>query len=557
MQTVVVKFTMPLVIARSPTYYSGVKKLRTISTLVSTLTVLCIGAQPLLAHASTVDVQLPPTLPPIIITEIQPGTEASASEEFIELQNTTDQVIDLDLHEWHLEIASTTATSWATPFRSVLLSGQIGPGQTYIIASQYTNSGAQVRYLETQAHSWLSAGIAATGGHVRLVYATNQPQDDDTCAPSLSVVDELEWSVPKNGLPSVPSLDGRAVFLTATTSGVPKATSLQRLYGHSPDDTEYIDTDNDATDFAAVTPTPAAPSIVQSAVSPAISGVLPVGLPADGCSVEPPVLEPGVESPEDPGGDSPVVTDPNQGLAAVQLSEVFPNPAPPQTDENDEYVELYNPNDAAFDVSGFVVRTGLTTEREYVIPTGTRIAPRAFLAFTSEVTGLNLANSGSHVVLISPDGDVVTETTYGTAKEGQAWTFANAVWQWTTTPTAGSDNTLTLPVPVVKTAVQQKAAAMAKVKTATSKKQAATKKSAAKVAKQKKEKKAIVPAATVLQSNRSPAEMPIHGSVLAVAALFALLYGAYEYRGDLANKLHKLRTNRAARRASRSDAEGR
>ena len=49
------------------------------------------------------------------------------------------------------------------------------------------------------------------------------------------------------------------------------------------------------------------------------------------------------------------------GLSAPQISELLPNPAGTGNDATDEFIELYNPNDQPFDLSGFVLQTGLTT----------------------------------------------------------------------------------------------------------------------------------------------------------------------------------------------------
>lgn len=130
------------------------------------------------------------------------------------------------------------------------------------------------------------------------------------------------------------------------------------------------------------------------------------------------------------------------GLAAPQLSEILPNPAPPKTDANDEYIELYNPNDQVFDLSNFKLQTGSSS---YVFPEGlTSIEPKGFKAFYSSATNLSLPNGGGFVKLISPGGELLAASDeYAGAQDDTAWVFANGLWQWTTVPTPDARNITT------------------------------------------------------------------------------------------------------------------
>jgi hypothetical protein len=114
----------------------------------------------------------------LIITEVQPGTSGSASEEYIELFNISDKTIDLAANHWQLEVASASAEDWNSPYRTVALTGAIEPGVSYVIGSTYTSSGVVVRYLDGIAGARFSAGLSATGGHVRLRYGTYQVAAD-------------------------------------------------------------------------------------------------------------------------------------------------------------------------------------------------------------------------------------------------------------------------------------------------------------------------------------------------------------------------------------------
>lgn len=544
------------------------KKLLSVPNLVSFMCALMLALWPAAVYAEEGE-GAPSGLAPLLITEVQPGSPASASEEFIELYNTTDEPIDLAAYQWQLEIAGSTATSWESPYRTIALTGTIEPGQAMVVASQFSRNGQQVQYLPDQASAWFSAGLAATAGHVRLLYTTLQLQEG-ACTPSLTVVDQVEWSVPANGQPSTPSLDGRAVYVTSS-GGVAKTSSLQRFLG--PDTTQaYLDTNDDITDFTSAEPSPA----LVNSLNATATGQAPqetVPLPADGCDPAPPPDEvPQSEPPESPGSDqepaggetptdTPASSTPpaNSGGLTPIISELLPNPALPQTDAADEFIELYNPGDGVFDLEGYMLEVGLATKHRYAFPAGTSLEPKAYMPLFARDTKLSLANSGGQVRLLDPEGVVLDETdAYAAAKDGQAWMLLDGVWQWTAQATPASQNILANPaVKAAKTAAAKpKTVQKTAKKTAVKSKKVAAKK-AAKPKKEKKQKLETTPVATVSSREYKSVFIPLHPGVLAAAAIFAVLYGAYEYRGDLANKFHQLRTNRTARREARRSIERR
>jgi len=220
------------------------------------------------------------------------------------------------------------------------------------------------------------------------------------------------------------------------------------------------------------------------------------------------------------------------GLAAPQLTELLPNPTGTSNDGTDEFIELYNDNTSAFDLSGFTLQTGATTKHSYVFPAGTVLPAKSFTAFNSADTGLSLSNSSGAADLLDPFGKVLSQTTaYGTAKDGQAWALADGSWQWTVQPTPGMANTIKQPTST--SAASRKAAkAVAAVKGA------ATKSSGS--------------AASSTATTPQTATAPIHPLLLVGVAILAVGYGIYEYRHDLANRIHQFRKHRAARRNPRA-----
>lgn len=263
-------------------------------------------------------------------------------------------------------------------------------------------------------------------------------------------------------------------------------------------------------------------------------------------NTEPPVVIEGEANVQDTASEigEPIIL--NAGLLAPQITEILPNPSGTGTDATDEYIELYNPNVEAFDLSGYVLKVGLTTIHAYTFPAGNVIGGQSFTVYYASETGLTMSNSGGRAALFGPDGTELAATDpYGTAGDGKAWALAEGAWHWTTSPTPGAVNIIAVPA-ATKTASAVKKATT--TKKATTKKTTTAKTAAAKTAKAKTTKAA---AKTTASTSPERATRGIHPLVLALVALSAVGYGLYEYRHDLANAFYKYRANRAARRSHR------
>lgn len=90
------------------------------------------------------------------------------------------------------------------------------------------------------------------------------------------------------------------------------------------------------------------------------------------------------------------------------ISELLPNPEGSGTDATDEFIELYNPNAQAFDLSGFVLQSGLTTTHTFLFPAGTILQPHGFSAFFSKTTKLSMSNTAGKVLLLDPFGKSIS-----------------------------------------------------------------------------------------------------------------------------------------------------
>jgi hypothetical protein len=97
-----------------------------------------------------------------------------------------------------------------------------------------------------------------------------------------------------------------------------------------------------------------------------------------------------------PGRPEPVAQTP---LAALQINEILAHTDDPERD----FVELFNSGSVELDLSGCILTDNASTNR-FVIPSGTRLAPRRQVAFDQDQLGFALSSAGETVYLIQPDG---------------------------------------------------------------------------------------------------------------------------------------------------------
>jgi hypothetical protein len=243
------------------------------------------------------------------------------------------------------------------------------------------------------------------------------------------------------------------------------------------------------------------------------------------------------DSPPSPADEEPLPEQPGQGAGTPQtnykdaeITEVLPDPASPQTDTNDEFIELYNPYDQALDLTGYTLKTGTNWTYKYTI-TDTVVDPFGYVVLTSAQTHLSLSNSGSGVRLYDPTEKLLAEApSYGKAQTGNSWAKnADGQWVWSAKPTPGEPNILEAPT---------QASTSAKSSTGSSAKNTTTANAASST------KKAATPKAStsVVKGLTTTASQPATASnngnqigmwVLAGAGVLGVGYALYEYRQEI------------------------
>ncbi len=458
-----------------------------------------------IAYARTVVAESPP----LIITELQTGTTDSATQEFIEIYNCSGN--DVNLSNWFIQYFSSSAINLDKPSRTIPLSGKLPAGTHHLVASS--------NYLQDKANDSFAATLAGAGGHVRLAFVNNGTTEG---------LELLTWGTTK-------AMNSSA--LTAPPAGQSIARRQNSASGQT---VEYAVTGKNDADFELSTPSPEGHIKTPELSDTSDEAEGPATMPA---------TDPIAGSGESPVSDQPTSTSPPEYISfpQIQITELLPNPAAPQTDSNDEFLELYNPTDQIVDLSGWKLRSGSTLSHNFTIGQQA-IGPHSYLALYSSQTKLSLANSGGRAQLLNPNGEVSADTmSYGTAQPGQSWAWDGATWVWTTEPTPNAANTIVdpakpkqLPSSGLSKTTAAKAVAGTKItKAASAGVSKAAKATTTKTGTAKKPSGSNKPNGTADSGHGS-----LHPAILAAVGGGAVIYGAYEYRQDLANLYRKLRRHR-------------
>lgn len=481
---------------------SSMKK-AVIFTLVTA--VLCVGQAPV-ARAATIP---EPTPKSILIAELQTGGTTDATQEFVELYNPNPASIDITGWQLQYRTASGTATqTWPSSTTKATLACAAGSAADCTV------------------------GIAAFG---RLVIAHAMP-DLTTAYPMAGGFSdkggEIRFIKP-GATPAVQDYVGYGTAQDAQGSPAPAPTAGQSLKRKQSQDGTFVTTGDNSKDFLAGCGTP----------SPGDDDTTTLAL-TEGCYTPPTQSQ----NQQDQTTTTPGATDTSQDdqqttqndppatkqtYEPVLITEVFPDPAAPQQDSTDEFIELYNPNDTAINLTKYILQAGSNYHYSFTLG-DTPLGPHAYLAIPSAVSNVSLSNSGSGVRLIDPNGDIAYEApNYGEAKEGEAWMLDETGWHWTLSPTPGAANILTVPAPKV---VATPATIPKKKPVA-----AATKTSTKKVAEPKipSAKKTTAKSTLAATAPSTPSAQQPDLWLLAPIGTLVGGYAVYEYRQDIGRALRK------------------
>jgi hypothetical protein len=471
--------------------------------LQSILTAILLGCL-LVAHLTPIRADAADT-PSLTISQLK---ITSSNGQFITLYNATDTA--LDASKYQLEYFNNYDLSKATSSKLIALSGTVPP-HGYLMV----NDGALLLCYQLTINS-VSLGLSSTAGLVE-VLAFNQSGPGGPASPVLQ--DYAGWS--------------KTAALGAQTLPASTSAFLQR---------QPVDAANNplvttpgAGSWLSVQPDNTNPC---NLVGTGSSGITPIQTGVNQLlpSTEPPatIAELASASSSGTAAGAPAMPPGDIGLMAPSITELLPNPIGTGNDSTEEFIELYNPNSTSFDLSGFSLQSGTTSLHTFTFSAGTTLPAQSFKAFYSKITSLSLSNTSGQVKLLDPFGNSISSTeSYTTANDGQTWALAKGKWYWTTSPTPDKANV-----------IHEPSGKKSSAKTTTSKSKTA-KTTTGNV-------KGAKTSTAGSSSNDEPIMNPIHLRTLALVAAAALLYGAYEYRADLANRIYQLRQYLGNRYANRT-----
>ncbi len=126
-------------------------------------------------------------------------------------------------------------------------------------------------------------------------------------------------------------------------------------------------------------------------------------------------------------------------LLPLQLTEILPNAT--GSDTGNEFVEIYNPTDRVADLGLYVLHVGMDNEKSYQFPTGSHIGPGEYVVFRDTQMKFNLVNTAGRVALAGNDGVMVSQAdAYANPGDDESWALINGTWQYTDQPTPGGAN---------------------------------------------------------------------------------------------------------------------
>jgi hypothetical protein len=422
----------------------------------------------------------------ILITELKTG---QGSAEFIEIENVSDAQINLS--NWRLQYHSVGSTTWSNKTLTFVdpLVTLLDPGDRALLAATNNNPA------NSHPIANFPSGLADGGGAVRFVPI---PSLDQTQGDILTwgAVDPPNCTIaPKHvdnqSLKRFPSGDG--VIIDSSVSG-------QDFYVSNSPSPDLIDTQD--------------PFSIDEVVNY--------------CGKPEEILD----DPEAPGTIEDPGAPPAPQFLKVEITELFPDPVTPQSDENDEYIELFNPNAEPVNLLGYKLQTGMNSTYSYTLGDVT-IQPGEYYAISRKDSKLTLSNTSSKARILDPNGEVIDETDpYDQSNPAQSWQFYNGEWVWSSGPTPSTANIQISAFSSTANAAKvtaKPAAKATKAKAASTKRVSAKK--AATTAQPKAAKKEESSSAFSYIDDQGNTKLQPY-IIWGAGALF-LGYGLWEYRHDL------------------------
>ena len=120
---------------------------------------------------------------------------------------------------------------------------------------------------------------------------------------------------------------------------------------------------------------------------------------------------------------------------SLRINEVFPNP----TDEDDEWIELFNAGKALLPLAGWILSD---KTKSYPFGGDDHIAPEAFFLIPRTKSGIALNNTSETITLSDPSKNIVSEVSYQKTIESASLNYTPTGYRWSRTITPDAENIL-------------------------------------------------------------------------------------------------------------------
>jgi hypothetical protein len=121
----------------------------------------------------------------------------------------------------------------------------------------------------------------------------------------------------------------------------------------------------------------------------------------------------------------------------ITINEFLPSPS--GKDEEEEWIEIYNDSDAIMDISGWQLDDEASGSEPFVFPQNSLIAPKSYIVFSRQITGIALNNDKDSARLLLPEGIVFQEISYEKPTQGKSSARTEEGFVWNV-PTPGTAN---------------------------------------------------------------------------------------------------------------------
>jgi hypothetical protein len=122
----------------------------------------------------------------------------------------------------------------------------------------------------------------------------------------------------------------------------------------------------------------------------------------------------------------------------ILINEVLPSPT--GSDLTDEWIEIFNPNNFEFNLSGWKIQDTIGKIKTYIFPKGTKILAKGFLVLKRPESKITLNNDGDGLKLIDPEGKTIDEISYQKAQKGKSYNRGENGWFWNENLTPSAEN---------------------------------------------------------------------------------------------------------------------